>query len=442
MTRKILLLTTASLALSGCALFGRDNDRPKTPVVGERLPVLVYEAKVEADPELAELTVTLPEAIANDTWTQPGGNAAKAWGHLQATEGLSRAWSASIGQGSSATARLNAAPIVAGGRVYTIDTQAVVRAFSAANGAPAWSARIAKEGEKSSVAFGGGVSFGDGRIYATSGYGIAAAFDAATGQQAWRVDLGTPLRGAPTVEGNRIYVLSQDNQLFALNAANGETLWDSTGTVEQAGLLAAGAPAVAQDTVVVGFSSGELNALRVENGRPVWQDVLARTGRTTALAALTDIVASPVIDRGRVFAIGHGGRMAALELATGQRVWERNLAGTSTPWIAGDFIYAVTIEGELVALTRGEGRVKWVAQLPRWRDEEDKKGAIRWSGPVLAAGRLLLTGTNGELVAVSPLTGEVLSRTRVSDETIYLPPVVAGGTVYVLAEDGRLTAFR
>ncbi len=441
MKRTILLLATASLAVSGCSMFKGDK-KPKTPVVGERLPVLSYEAKVEADPDLAELAVTLPAPEANDAWTQPGGNPSKAWGQLQAGANLSRAWTASIGTGSSATARLNAAPVVAGGRVYTIDTEAVVRAFDANSGAPAWSSRITKQNEKSKVAFGGGVSFGDGRVYATSGYGIAAAFDAASGQQVWRVDLGSPLRGAPTVADGRVYVLSQDNQLFVLGGADGKTQWDSTGTVEQSGLLGAGAPAVAQDTVVVGFSSGELNALRVENGRPVWQDVLARTGRTTALNALTDIVASPVIDRGRVFAIGHGGRMAALELATGQRVWERNLAGTSTPWVAGDFVYAVTVDGDLLCLTRGEGKVKWVAQLPKWRDEKDKKGPIRWSGPVLASERLLLTGTNGELIAVSPYNGEVLSRTRTSDNTIYLPPVVAGGAVYVLDEGGRLTALR
>lgn len=441
MKRSIVILLAASLAVSGCGIFRGGDKKPKTPVLGERLPVLNYEAKVEADPELAELTVVVPPAEANASWTQPGGNASKSFGHLQLGSSLTRAWTVSIGQGSSAGARLASGPVVAGGRVFTIDTTATVRAFDAATGAAAWSSRITKEGEKANVAFGGGVAVDEGRVYATSGYGVAAAFDAATGTQVWRVDLGTPLRGAPAVEGGRVYVLTSDNQLFTLGAADGKTQWDATGTVEQTGLLGTAVPALAQDTVVVGFSSGELNALRVENGRVVWQDALARTGRTTALAALTDIDASPVIDRGRVFAIGHGGRMAALELATGQRVWERNLAGTSTPWVAGDFIFAVTIEGELVAVTRGEGKVKWVTQLPKWRDEEDKKGAIRWAGPVLAGDRLILTGTSGELISVSPITGEVLNRMAVGG-VIYQPPVVANGMLFVLNDEGRLTAFR
>lgn len=441
MKRSIAILIAASLAVSGCGVFGGGNKKPKTPVLGERLPVLNYEAKVEADPDLAELTVTLPAAELNDAWSQPGGNAAKSMGHLQLGATLSRAWTASIGEGSSKGARLNATPVVAGGKVFTIDTTATVRAFDAQTGAALWSSRLVKEGEKTNVAFGGGVSVADGRVFAASGYGIASAFDAATGAQVWRVDLGMPLRGAPSIEGGRVFILSQDNQLYALGVADGKTLWESSGTVEQTGLLGAGAPAVAQETAVVGFSSGELNALRVENGRGVWQDALARTGRSTALAALADIDASPVIDRGRVFAIGHGGRMAALELSTGQRVWERNLAGTSTPWVAGDFVFAVTVEGELVAVTRGEGKVKWVTQLPKWRDEEDKKGAIQWSGPLLAGDRLILTGTNGQILSVSPYSGEVLNRTAV-DGVVYLPPVVAGGMLYVLTDEGRLTAFR
>ena len=236
-------------------------------------------------------------------------------------------------------------------------------------------------------------------------------------------------------------MLSPDNQLFALSGDKGDTLWTVQGTVEVSGLLGTAAPAVALDTVVAGFSSGELEALRVENGRTVWSDALARTGRTTALNALADIDASPVIDRGRVFAIGHGGRMAALELSTGQRVWERNFAGVNQPWVAGDFIYVVTLEGELICLTRAEGKVKWIHQLPRYKNPANKKNAFIWSGPVLASDRLLVAGSNRTLESVSPYTGKVISSVRLSAPA-YLPPVVAGNMVFILTDDGKLSAYR
>ena len=438
MKRAVLIVAGLALALPGCSVFKKTT--PKAAVLGERLPVLSYEAKLAADPALTEVAITLPPPVANDEWSQPGGNASKAFGHLALGATVARAWTVSIGTGSTRGAELNAAPVVAGGKIYAMDTRATVAAFDAKSGASLWASRIARDGESMAIAFGGGVSVGDGRVYATSGYGIAAAFDAGTGAQLWRVDLGVPLRGAPSVAGGRVYVLSQDNQLFALKAADGKSDWEATGTSEQAGLLGASAPAVAQDTAVVGFSSGELVALRVENGRSVWQDALARTGRSTALAALADIDASPVIDRGRVFAIGHGGRIAALELSTGQRVWEQNLAGTFTPWVAGEFVYAVTLDGEVVCLTRGEGKVRWIMQLPKTIKDKAKGKPIRWAGPVLASDRLILTSSDGRLVAVSPYDGKLLSQVKLTGPASQ-PPVIAGGTVYVLADDGKLSAY-
>lgn len=437
----LLVSTLAAPALLAPAAAGIFSKNKKTPTTGVREPVLNYEVKPVAEPELADLAIVLPAPQVNANWPQPGGNESKSMGHLALPDTLAKVWTASIGSGSDKTRRLNAAPMVYEGRVFTIDTKGNVRLFDAKTGRVTWNQHIAEKGESDQAAFGGGVSAGDMRVYATTGYGVVSAFDFNGGKELWRVNLNTPLRGAPTVAGARLFALSADNQIFALNIATGETLWSVAGTTEAAGMVGAASPAIALDTAVVGFSSGELNALRVENGRTVWSDALARTGRTTAISALTDIDASPVIDRGRVFAIGHGGRMAAIELSTGQRVWERNFAGVSTPWVAGDFIFIVTIDAQLICLTRGEGKVRWVTQLPHYKDEKKKSGAYSWYGPVLASDRLLLTGSNKTMVSVSPYTGELLSSVKLPAPA-YLPPIVADNQVYVLTDDGKLTAYR
>ncbi|MGI4879575.1 MAG: PQQ-binding-like beta-propeller repeat protein [Janthinobacterium lividum] len=436
----ITLLVTAALvpALSSCSIF--KPSKPKTPTTGPRIAVLDSETKATVDPELKDLAVVLPPPAVNADWPQPGGSPAKSMGQLALPDTLSQAWVAQIGKGSTATRRLNAAPVVSGGRIFTMDTSGDVSAFDVASGHKQWMVTLSYK-KKVNAAFGGGVSVADGKVYATTGFGVAAALDVASGTVVWRKELTTPFRGAPTVAGGRVYALTQDNQLFALAGDTGNTLWTVSGTIEVSGTLSGGAPAVALDTVVVGYSSGELNALRVENGRTVWADALARTGRTTALNALTDIDASPVIDKGRVFAIGHGGRIAALELATGQRVWERNFAGVNTPWVAGDFIYLVTLDSELVCLTRGEGKIKWVRQLPRYANPTKKTGAFSWSGPVLATDRLLVAGSNRTLVSVSPYTGKLISSVKLK-RPAFLPPVVAGNMVFLMSDDGKLTAYR
>src|SRR5213078_3604985 len=134
-----------------------------------------------------------------------------------------------------------------------------------------------------------------------------------------------PLRGSPTIAFNAVYVMSQDNQIFSLNLADGKVVWQDAGSTGSQGVYGVGAPAAGQGTVIAGYSSGELVAYRYENGRNLWSDALARTSISTEVGSLTDVDADPIIDRGRVFALGQGGRMAAYELTTGQRIWELNL---------------------------------------------------------------------------------------------------------------------
>jgi outer membrane protein assembly factor BamB len=441
--------------VSGCAVLGLDKKKPTTPTVGERVAVLGAESAIQVDPALAAAPVALPPPTANDAWAQPGGNASKSVGHLTLAPALGQAWSTSIGQGSTNRGRLAAAPVVAAGRVYTVDTTATLRAFDAATGRPVWSVRIGDPKEiaggrsfwngeatgNSGALFGGGVSFDNGRVYATNGLGDAAAFDAATGTQIWRVRPGGPLRGAPTIANDNVYVVSQDNQLYALNPNDGSLRWNGIGTLELAGVFGSAAPAAAQGTVVAGFSSGELTAYRYENGRVVWQDALARTSISTAVAALSDIDAEPVIHEGRVYAIGQGGRMVALELATGQRIWEINVAGISTPAVVGDWIFVVTDEAQLLALSRETGRVRWMTQLRRFLNEKKRSGAVSWVGPVVAGGRLILANSEGQIANVSPVDGAIQSVVN-TKAPISLPPVVAGGTLYILNDRGQLTAWR
>jgi outer membrane protein assembly factor BamB len=200
-------------------------------------------------------------------------------------------------------------------------------------------------------------------------------------------------------------------------------------------------PAVGAGTVVAGFSSGELNAYRYENGRMVWQDALQRTSIRTSVSSLSDIDADPVIDRGQVIAIGQGGRMVALEINSGQRQWELNIAGISTPWVAGDWIFVVTDDAKLLCVYRQNGHIRWINQLPQFEKAKSKKGEIDYKGPILAGGRLIVTGSNGALIYVDPTTGSFQSQSQVG-AGITLSPIVANSTLYIYDDSGRLTAYR
>jgi outer membrane protein assembly factor BamB len=436
---RVAILIAAALAAGGCSMLKKG--KPKTPVLGERIPVLTAEGDVAVDPATAALPMTLPAAVANTDWAQSGGSASKSMGQLALGTSLGNAWTVQAGRGSSLTARLAAAPIVSGDRVYTIDTLGAVRAFNAQNGALIWASQTPNVRGNEASLYGGGISYHNGRIFATNGLGFVAALDATTGGIVWQVRPGGPRRGAPPVANEAVYVMSQDNQIYSLKESDGSTNWSQAASLEIAGVFGSASPAVGPGTVVAGFSSGELNAYRYENGRQVWQDALQRTSIRTSVSSLSDIDADPVIDNGQVIALGQGGRMVALEITTGQRQWELNIAGISTPWVAGDWIFVVTDDAKLLCIARGNGHLRWMNQLPQFEHAKAKRGQIDYAGPVLAGGRLIVTGSNGVLVNVDPVTGSFQSQTRAA-AGISLPPVVANSTLYVLDDDARLHAYR
>ncbi|MCR5872146.1 MULTISPECIES: PQQ-like beta-propeller repeat protein [unclassified Sphingomonas] len=429
---------TALVALSACGIFKGGGN--KTPVLGQRVPILAGESGITADKTIADVQVVLPMATVNPGWTQPGGNAAKAMGHLAFGQAPVRVWSARIA-GTTGRVRLAAAPVVSDGKLFVVDTDAVVHAFDAATGGKLWSLATSSDKENRNAAFGGGVSVEGGRAFATNGLGDVVAIDVAAGTEVWRKKPGGPLRGAPTLFLGNAYVVSQDNQLFALAQTDGAVVWTQSGTPETQGVFGVAAPAAAQGTIVAGFSSGELNAYRYENGRALWSDTLSRSTISTSVSSLVDIDAEPVIDQGRVYAVGQGERMAAVELNSGQRIWEQNFAGISTPWVAGEWIFVMTDDARLVCIARGSGKIRWISQMRAWRDEKDKKGPINWVGPILAGDRLWLANTRGELVSASPADGSVGPMIELGD-TISLAPVVANNMMYVLSDKGEITAYR
>ncbi|MCF8706557.1 outer membrane protein assembly factor BamB family protein [Rhizorhapis sp. SPR117] len=435
---RVTAAVVAIALLSGCGVF-KGKGGPKTPVVGDRISILTSESGVELDPSIADVQVVLPSPEVNADWAQPGGNAAKSMGHLALGASPQKVWSANI-KGSSNSARLASAPVVSDGRVYAIDTDARVHAFDAGTGARVWTASLGSGGNNSAL-FGGGVSAEGDRLYATTGVGDVVALNTGDGSVIWKKRPGGPLRGSPTLSNGHVYVMSQDNQIFALNAPDGELVWTEAGTLEVTGVFGVAAPAAGQGTVIAGYSSGELTAYRYENGRSLWGDALSRTSISTAVASLADIDADPVIDRGRVYAVGQGGRMASYELVTGQRLWELNAAGISTPWVAGEWLFVVTDEAKLLCVARATGRIRWISQLKHYRKAKKKEKPISWTGPVLAGGRLILVSSEGELDYVNPADGSVQA-TQELNSGMSLSPVVAGNMLYILDDNGRLTAYR
>jgi len=433
----ILTLVTITSACSGPGIFGGEEEEI---LEGERVSVLELTQELAPDPDVANRVISLPAIVDEADWPQLGSNPRHLPGHRSLGSSLTRLWASNIGAGSNRNRRLVNPPIVADGRVVVMDAAGVVAALDSETGRELWRVRAA-DPEEDSVPLGGGVAQSDGVVFVSTGFGEIVALDADNGGLVWRAEANGPLRAPPTLAGGRLFVTTVDNQLEARNAENGELQWTHTGIVEPAGLLGGSNPAVDDSTVIAAYSSGELFALRLQNGRPLWSDSLAAIRRVGALTNLADIRGAPLLEDGRVVAISQSGRMVALDLRTGERIWEQSVGGTQTPVSIGDFIYVLTNTNQLVALASDNGLIAWVTALPSWANPEKRRGPIVYAGPVLAGGRLSIVSSTGELLQFDAVTGQEADRLPLpSGSTI--PPVVAGRTLYVLSDNATLSAFR
>ncbi len=428
-----------SMLLAGCS--GWLGEVDEAPLPGNRVSIMLLNDGIAADPRVANLTIVLPQPERNESWVTAGGNAMHAMHHLYLGDDVKLAWRAGIGAGSGGGSQLLAAPVVGDGRVFAADSQGQITALASDTGKRLW--QETPEGMDSSDRLrSGGLAYGNARLYVTTAGGAVVALSAADGSELWRQQLLSPIRTAPTPYGGLLLVTTSANELFALDATTGSLLWQHAGFFEQAAILGGAAPAADGATAVAAYSSGEVFALNLADGRPIWSDTVMRPRRTLAIGAISDITGSPVIDQGRVLVAGNGGEMGSFDIATGARTWNLDVTSRQTPWVAGDYIYLLTDRNEVVCLVRQRGLVRWVSPLERLRDPDDPESTrIFWAGPVLAGDRLILAGSTGEAVTLSPYTGEILGRLPLSG-AVSLPPAVADGTLYFLTNEGELLAYR
>ena len=452
----VLALCLAAVApmLSGCDTIGSwfSSDSSKKTLPGTRISVLAMERQLRPSLEATDIRIILPQPEDTTSWPGAGGYSHHAMHHLVLADIPHKAWSTGVGEGSGLRNRMFADPIVAGNRVYTMDADGIIDCFDIISGKREWTAQTAPRSKQGRFSFlpwksdpakfvSGALAIDGNHLVATSGEAVVEDFDANTGKRLWSTPVETPIRAAPTINGGRVFVITIENQVVALAEHDGRKLWTYSGASTPTIILGGTAPAVDGGVVVAALTTGELVALRSDTGTQLWLDNVVAVRRTEAAASLPDIAARPVIDKGRVYAVGQSGVMVAIDLRTGNRLWDVPVAGIYEPWIAGDFIYVISVDSEAVCIDSRSGRIVWVTQLPRFENEKTKKGRVVWAGPALASDRLIFVGSNSQALSLSPYSGEVLGKVGL-DSSASMVPVFADKTMFVLDDDGKLTAYR
>lgn len=430
-----LLGLSAALLLVACG-----GGNVQAPLTGEREQIVTTVTLFEPEPALVNTKLNIPSAQDKSDWPQANGNAENGMPHVALPEKVTPAWQKNVMAGVSRDEALVNPPVIAEGRLFIMTPASEVIALDAWNGKTLWEEDLrAKDREDRGLAASGGLGVSDGVLYATTSGGQVFALNAENGNLIWRAEVGASVRAAPTISGERVFVVSHDNRLHVLDSKSGQLLWNHSGIEEPLAILGGAAPAVAGGVVAVPYSSGEVYILKASDGRYLWHDSLSSVAAYDPYININDIVAAPVIADGVLYVANTSGQMAALSIERGQELWRRDYSARGTPVVAGNAIYVLTTGGQMLGLHRDTGRVKWVMELGKV-SLKDNKTPVSWFGPVLAGGRLMAISSDGYAVSVSPEDGRKLALRKLA-KGASVPPVVADKILYFLTDEGELLAY-
>lgn len=425
------------LIVSACS-----SSNEKKVLEGERISILDLQKELKPSLNKKNIQITIPEASNNKSWPQNGGYAHHSMQNLQfgPVEQVEQIWSASIGTGTTTAAPLTARPVVGDGRVYTLDTRLKVRAFHDQTGKLLWESDVRHPVEED-IVIAGGLSYDSDAVFVTNGYNEVLALSAKDGKILWRSNIKAASRAAPTIKKDRVFVAMLNNNVAALDVRTGDVLWEYEGIGETTGLLGAASPAADDSIVLAALSSGELIALRLENGATLWTDTLSNVNQYSGITSLSDIRGMPILSGDVALGVSYGGKMAAIEKQSGNRLWQANISSAETPWIAGEVVYALSADSKLIALSIYNGDILWIKDLPKFKNEQKRKDPLLWMGPVMAGGRLITVSNSGQVLEHNPVNGEETASWSVK-RPVSFAPILAAGTLFILSDDGRLLAYR
>ncbi len=277
-------------------------------------------------------------------------------------------------------------------------------------------------------AFGCGLALDQNNIlYITTSHGDVVAFDILKKAFLWKQSLKVPIRSCPTIDEDLLFYINVNNEIVALDKKSGQPKWSYNGLYEPSFVFGAASPVVKDGVIIAPFSSGEMYAFSKRDGQVLWSTILTPGQRTETLSNLAQVKAAPVIDGNVIYAISFGGRFSSFNLDNGEILVEKNLTGSQAPVIHKDFLFLLTNQGELLAIKKDTGQIKWSTML-----DHDQK----WSGPLLTSQGLILVGSKGTIKRINHQTGASIESLSFELE-FFLTPIVLDGALYVFAKDGH-----
>ena len=348
-------------------------------------------------------------------------------------------WDKSVGDGvSDYYSRLK--PTVAYDKVFSASRNGEAFAFDSETGKQVWHVDLRESNSDTgffssnkSALLGGGPIAGINKVFLGSENGQVFALEADSGDIAWQANVKGEVIAAPAIDTGILVVNTVSGILKAFNASTGEEQWQIEQDVPALTLRGTSAPALSGGGALVGSADGSLTVYILENGQQGWTVEVGEASGSTELERVIDIDSKPLIYGDTVYAVSARGHLVALELRSGRVLWKRQYSSYRQLSVSGNTLFLTDVKGHVYAIDRLNGLEKW-SQVTL-----TNRGV---TGPAVLNNYVVVGDFEGYLHWLDLESGEIVARHQVDSSGIHSTPTVAKDILYVQSRDGDLQAIK
>jgi outer membrane protein assembly factor BamB len=407
-------------------------EEKKIKLKGKRVAILqLATEKIVNEEVLTKIILSKKKNISS--WDQSYNSPSHLAINFEAITTLSKPKRILSGSGETADSRIFMQPVVNNNNLFFLDARANVISFNLKKNKVIWKKSISLKSDNNHN-LGGGVAIYNNQVIINSPYGEVIALDKTSGSIVWRKNIGTPFRAAPTIFDNKIFSLALSNKLIVLNADDGSLYWEHQGIFNNTTLISSPKLAINDNIVIVPYSNGDFFGINIANGKELWRNSFIDIEIKETSNFFTDIDGFPVIKKNTVIMTNATGKITAVNMKTGSRIWEKSIPSITTPAVNGNSIFIINNNLELICLDINNGGIRWKNKMIK--NSKDKLKEI-WQAPVIINSKLVLVGGDKKLIIVDPFTGEIEGVKNISGFPAS-SPFIYQKKVYLMLRNGDI----
>ena len=407
-------------------------EEKKIKLEGKRVAILQQATNKIIDEEvLSKVILSKNQNISS--WDQSYNSPSHLAINFEAITTLSKLKRILSGAGETADSRIFMQPVVNNNHLFFLDARSNVISFNLKNNKVIWKKNISLKSENSHN-LGGGVAIYKNQVIINSPYGEVIALEKTSGSIVWRKNIGTPFRAAPTIFDNKIFSLALSNKLIVLNADDGSLFWEHQGIFNNTTLISSPKLAINDNIVIAPYSNGDFFGINIANGKELWRNSFIDLEIKETSNFFKDIDGFPVIKKNIVIMTNATGKITAVNMKTGSRIWQKSIPSITTPAVNGNSIFIINNNLELICLDINNGGIRWKNKMIK--NSKDKLKEI-WQAPVIINSKLVLVGGDKKLIIADPFTGEIEGVKNISGYPAS-SPFIYQKKVYLMLRNGDI----